>query len=71
VAAEPLPHEDYITLFENTVTQYGGDELGSASESLNEIGGAKRKEKHRNWLLALVLGASLLSGLLYAFLFAR
>lgn len=73
LVTRPLPHEEYITLFENTVTQYGGEELDKESESLEELGRVKiswGKEKHRNWILALVLGIAFLSGILYVFLFA-
>ncbi|MEE8637879.1 MAG: serine/threonine-protein kinase [Candidatus Margulisiibacteriota bacterium] len=68
-----LPQEEYITLFENTVTQYGGEELDKESESLEDLGRVKiswGKEKHRNWILALILGIAFLSGILYVFLFA-
>ncbi|KPJ67604.1 hypothetical protein AMJ44_07225 [candidate division WOR-1 bacterium DG_54_3] len=69
-----LPHGEFSTIFENTVTQYGGEELDSESESLRDLGGVKiswGKEKHRNWILALLLGAAFLSGILYVFFFAR
>ncbi len=68
------PLEEYINIFEKTVTQYGGEELEKESESLEEVGRVRirwGKEKHRNWILALLLGAALLSGILYAFLFGR
>ncbi|MDD5382356.1 MAG: serine/threonine-protein kinase [Candidatus Margulisbacteria bacterium] len=66
--------EELITIFDNTVTQYGGDDLSGEAESLEDLGRVKLrwgKEKHRNWILALVLGAAFLSGLLYVFFFVR
>ena len=72
--AKAQPHEEYITIFENTVTQYGGEELDKESESLRDLGRFRvrwNKEKHRNWILALILGAAVISGILYAFLFGR
>ena len=70
----PFPYEEFVTLFENTVTQYGGEELNEKSDSLKELGRVKiswGKEKHRNWILAVLLGAAFLSGILYIFLFVR
>jgi hypothetical protein len=55
------------------VTQYGGEELDKESESLEDLGRVKiswGKEKHRNWILVLILGIAFLSGILYVFLFA-
>jgi len=73
LAAKPLPQGEFITLFENTVTQYGGEDINAESESLKEVGQVNiswSKEKHRKWILALFLAIAFLSGILYAFLFA-
>ncbi|MFH1825800.1 MAG: serine/threonine-protein kinase [bacterium] len=67
-------HEEYVTIFENTVTQYGGETIDKESESLEDLGRVKlrwSKEKHRNWILAVILGAAFFSGLVYAFLLGR
>lgn len=73
LVAKPLPHEEYITLFEKTVTQYGGEDIDSESEDLKDLGRVNiswNKEKHRKWILALILAIAFLSGILYAFFFA-
>lgn len=73
LVTKPLPHEEYINLFEKTVTQYGGEDIDSESEGLKDLGRVNiswNKEIHRKWILALILGAAFLSGILYAFLFA-
>jgi serine/threonine-protein kinase len=59
-----------VRIFESVVTQYGGEEITIESESLQDVGRLKLrwgKEKHRNWLLALVLLAAVAIGILYAF----
>ncbi|MFH1347544.1 MAG: serine/threonine-protein kinase [Candidatus Margulisiibacteriota bacterium] len=68
------PQNEFITIFDNTVTQYGGEEISKESEMLKDVGTVRirwGKEKHRNWILAFILGAALVSGLVYAFLFGR
>lgn len=73
LAAKPLRQGEFITLFESTVTQYGGEDINAESESLKEVGQVNiswSKEKHRKWILALILAIAFLSGILYAFLFA-
>ncbi len=73
LAARPLLQAEFISLFENTVTQYGGEDIDAGSEALKEVGQVNiswSKEKHRKWILAFILGIAFLSGILYAFLFA-
>ncbi len=68
------PHQEYITIFENTVTQYGGDGFKLEGESLEDLGRVRirwGKEKHRNWILGVILTLAFLSGLVYAFLLGR
>lgn len=68
------PNEEFVSIFENTVTQYGAEDISQESESLDEVGRVKiklGKEKHRNWLLALIIVLSLTAGLVYSFLFGR
>jgi serine/threonine-protein kinase len=70
----PSPGDEYLTIFENTVTQYGGEEVNKESESIQDLGRVRikwGKEKHRNWVLALILGVAILSGIIYAFMFGR
>jgi serine/threonine protein kinase len=74
IVVRNLPHEEYITIFENTVTRYGGEDLSRESESLRDLGRVRirwGKEKHRNWILAFILFVALLSGMIYAYLFGR
>ena len=74
LATKPVAHQDYIDLFENTVTQYGGEEVISEKEAVKDLGKVKllwRFEKYRNWILIVFIGLALLSGLIYAFLFVR
>lgn len=69
-----IENEEFVNIFENTVTQYGGEDISRESEALSEVGQVKirwAKEKHRNWILAAVLAAALLSGMIYSFLFGR
>lgn len=70
----PHPREEYLKIFDSTVTQYGGDELNEESPALEDVGRIRlrwEKEKHRNWLLGLIVMASVLLGIVYAFLFGR
>lgn len=69
---KPLPQEELINLFENTVTQYGGEGVSPESEALKDVGRMNiswGKEKHRNWILIWILIVAFLSGLFYVFLF--
>ena len=66
-------NEEFMQVFENVVTQYGGGEIDHNSETPEEVGQVKLrsgKEKHRNWILAVILGASVVLGILYAFFFS-
>ena len=73
LAARPGPEEEFVSLFESTVTQYGGEEIDPESEDLKDVGRVNiswGKEKHRNWILGSILAIAFFSGILYAFLFA-
>lgn len=66
--------EELIRIFESSITQYGGEEIDKESELLENVGQVRlrwSKEKHRNWILAVVLGIAVVMGILYAFLFGR
>ena len=74
IALKPVAHQEYIDLFENTVAQYGGEEVINEKEAVVDLGKVRllwRFEKYRNWILIIFIGLALLSGLLYAFLFVR
>ena len=67
-------HQEYISIFDNTVTQYGGEDVTSEHEEFKDLGRVRLrwgKEKHRHWILSIVLALSILSGLLYAFFLGR
>jgi eukaryotic-like serine/threonine-protein kinase len=61
-------------IFESVVTQYGGEEISIESESLQDVGRVRLRwgqEKHRNWILAVVLLVAVVLGVLYAFFLGR
>lgn len=61
-------------IFESVVTQYGGEEISIESESLQDVGRVRLrwgKEKHRNWILTVVLLTAVVIGVLYAFFLGR
>jgi serine/threonine-protein kinase len=63
------PAEEYATVFDNTVTRYGEDTPPERPEELEDLGRMKIRwgnEKHRMWLLALILGLAFVSGILYS-----
>ncbi len=67
------PHEDYINLFDKTVTQYGAEELDKKSKPKLDQRREKLnwgKEKHRYWILGIVLLSVFFFALLYIFVFA-
>lgn len=68
-------NEELVQVFENIVTEYGGEEIGDKEgEILQDVGKFRirwNKEKHRNWVLAVVVASSVVLGLLYAFLSGR
>jgi len=71
---KPIGNEELIAIYENAVTQYGGEEIDKESEELQDIGRIRlhwSKEKHRNWILAVILVVSVALGILYAFFFGR
>ncbi|MDD4179671.1 MAG: serine/threonine-protein kinase [Candidatus Margulisbacteria bacterium] len=73
VIAAPVADQELAAIFENIVTQYGGEEIDSNSELLQEVGRINirwGKEKHRNWILAVFIAAAVALGILYAFFFA-
>lgn len=66
--------EELIKIFESAVTQYGGEEIDKESETLQDVGRVRlrwSKEKHRNWILAVIIGLSVSLGIVYAFFFGR
>ncbi|MFH1387538.1 MAG: serine/threonine-protein kinase [bacterium] len=68
-------NKELVKLFENTVLQYGGEELSAKeAEAVEEVGQVKLrwgKEKHRGWILALILTVAIALGLLYSFFLGR
>jgi len=69
---KPSGNEELVGIFENVVTQYGGEGIDKESEALEDVGRIRirwSKEKHRNWILAVIVGASVILGILYAFFF--
>jgi len=74
VVVSPKAHKDYIDIFENTVTSYGAKDISIESEAIEDVGQVKlrwSKEKHRHWILLLILALAVLSGIIYAFMVAR
>lgn len=72
VEARTYGNGELVKIFESVVTQYGGEELGKEEETPQEIGKLNwGKEKHRNWVLAWVVLAAVVLGILYAFLLGR
>jgi serine/threonine protein kinase len=62
--------EELVRIFESVVTQYGGEVLDKESETLQDVGRVRLrwgKEKHRNWILAVVAALAVALGILYAF----
>lgn len=67
-----VANEEYLKIFESVVTQYGGEELGKELENPLEVGKLRwGKEKHRNWILAMVVAVAVALGVVYAFFFGR
>ncbi len=74
VVTNPKTHKDYIDIFENTVTSYGAKDISIESEAIEDVGQVKlrwSKEKHRRWILLLILALAVLSGIVYAFVVVR
>jgi len=74
VISQPTGREELVTIFENIVTQYGSEDVDKESEELEDVGRLRlrwNKEKHRMWLLAVLIGSSVVLGIVYAFLFGR
>jgi serine/threonine-protein kinase len=74
IVSKKKPYEEFVSIFEKTVTQYGAEDISRESELLTDVGRVRirlGKEKHRNWLLALIIGLSLVAGVVYSFLFGR
>ncbi|MFC1571138.1 serine/threonine protein kinase [Candidatus Margulisiibacteriota bacterium] len=72
LADETPAQDEYTKIFESSVLRYGEEEISKESESLKDLGRVRLrwgKEKHRNWILAVILAIAVLSGILYAFLF--
>ena len=65
---------ELMRIFESVVTQYGGEEISIESEALQDVGRVRLrwgKEKHRNWILAVVLLLAVAVGVLYSFFLGR
>lgn len=74
VLRKPPGESELTRVFESVVTQYGGEEINIESESLQDVGRLKLRwgiEKHRNWILALILAAAVSLGVLYAFFIGK
>jgi serine/threonine-protein kinase len=74
IEPKPSSTEEYVKIFENSVTQYGGEEINQESEALREVGRVRlrwSKEKHRNWILGVAVAVSVALGFLYTFIFGR
>ena len=74
VFQNPPPGIEFAKIFESSVTQYGGEEIDKESEALQDVGRIRlrwSKEKHRNLILAMLVGASVAFSLLYAFFLGR
>lgn len=71
---KPPKNEELSRIFESVVTQYGGEEINRESEVLQDVGRIRLrwgKEKHRNWILAVVVVVAVVLGILYAFFLGR
>jgi serine/threonine protein kinase len=67
---QPQADEEFVRIYESVVTQYGGEVLDKESEALQDVGRVRLrwgKEKHRNWILAVVAALAVALGILYAF----
>lgn len=67
-------NEELMQLFASVVTQYGGEEISAESEALQDVGRVRLrwgKEKHRNWILAVVGAAAVALGVIYAYFLGR
>lgn len=65
---------EYLKIFENTAEEQSGGGRELAPEVLEDLGRVRLRwnlERHRNWLLAVVLAAAVASGIIYSFLFGR
>ena len=70
VIRQPQADEELIRIYESVVTQYGGEMIDQESEALQDVGRVRLrwgKEKHRNWILAVVAALAVALGILYAF----
>jgi serine/threonine-protein kinase len=66
----PAADEELLQIYESVVTQYGGEVVDKESEALQDVGRVRLhwgREKHRNWLLAVIAAAAVTLGILYAF----
>ena len=71
----PAGSDEYARIYESVVTQYGGEEISpQLMEELEEVGRVKigwKKEKHRNYLLAIFIAAAVILGFVYSFFAGR
>jgi serine/threonine-protein kinase len=66
-----LGDEEDLHIFESLVPFYA-EEVKTEKEAVESLGRWRwSKEKHRNWLLAIILALAVVVGILYAFLFGR
>jgi len=63
--------EEYITIFDNTVTQFGGEQIEKETEPEKQEKKVKKKEKRRNWVLLFILLAAFFSGLIYGLMIVK
>ncbi len=68
------PNEELAAIFDNTVTQYGGEELKEEDRNPEIIGEEKitwKKEKHRSWILIWLLLGLIIPAVAYVLFFTR
>jgi len=71
VAKKGVENEEYLRILESLIPSYI-EEVKTESEAVEKLGRLRwSKEKHRNWLLAVILAVAVLVGILYAFLLGR
>lgn len=63
--------EEYITIFDTTVTQFGGEHIEKETEPERQEKKVKKKEKRRNWVLLFILLAAFFSGLIYGLMIVK
>ena len=64
------PHEEYVNIFEESVNE-NGDEAVKSEKKASPESGRQIRDRFLNWFFALLLILSVLSGIIYVFLFSR